>query len=33
MDDGRIVVVNQKSIDGLGQNSAVRVVNGRVVAR
>lgn len=33
MDDGRVVVVNQKSVDGFGQNSAVRVVNGRVVAR
>lgn len=33
MDDGRVVVVNQKSVDGFGQNSQVRVVNGRVVAR
>lgn len=33
MDDGRVVVVNQKSVDGLGQNSPVRVVNGRVIAR
>ena len=33
MDDGRVVVVNQKSVEGFGQNSQVRVVNGRVVAR
>lgn len=33
MDDGRVVVVNQKSVDGIGQNSRVRVVNGRVVAQ
>lgn len=33
MDDGRVVVVNQKSVDGIGQNSLVRVVNGRAVAR
>lgn len=33
MDDGRVVVVNQKSVDGFAQNSPVRVVNGRVVPR
>lgn len=33
MDDGRVVVVNQKSVEGFGQNSQVRVVNGRVVPR
>lgn len=32
MDDGRIVVVNQKSVEGLGQNSRVRVSGNRVIA-
>jgi len=32
MDDGRVVVVNQKNADGLGQNSRVRVSGNRVIA-
>ena len=31
MDDGRIVVVNQKNADGLTQNSRVRVSGNRVI--
>lgn len=32
MDDGRVLVVNQKNADGLGQNSRVRVSGNRVIA-
>ena len=31
MDDGRVVVVNQKNVEGLGQNSRVRVNGNRVI--
>ena len=33
MDDGRSVVINQRSLDGVRENAYVRVVNGRVVVR
>ena len=33
MDDGRVVVVNQKDLGGVSENAYVRVVNGRVVLR
>ena len=33
MDDGRTVVINQKDLAGVRQNTYVRVVNGRVVIR
>jgi len=33
MDDGRIVVVNQRNIQGIYQNAPVRVSGGRVVPR
>ncbi|PPT91359.1 glycine zipper 2TM domain-containing protein [Xanthomonas theicola] len=33
MDDGRVIVVNQRDLAGIGENTYVRVVNGRVVAR
>ena len=33
MDDGRVIVVNQKSLDGVSENSAVRIVRGKVVLR
>jgi outer membrane lipoprotein SlyB len=33
MDDGRVIVVNQKDLGGIGENTYVRVVNGRVVLR
>ncbi|PPU76320.1 MULTISPECIES: glycine zipper 2TM domain-containing protein [Xanthomonas] len=33
MDDGRVIVVNQRDLDGVRENAYVRVVNGRVVLR
>jgi len=33
MDDGRIVVVNQRNVQGIYQNAPVRVSGGRVVPR
>ncbi|MCY7313329.1 MAG: glycine zipper 2TM domain-containing protein [Pseudoxanthomonas sp.] len=33
MDDGRSVVLNQRDVGGLRENTYVRVVNGRVVLR
>jgi len=33
MDDGRNVVINQRDVGGLRENTYVRVVNGRVVLR
>lgn len=33
MDDGRTVVVNQNNVDGMRDNTYVRVVNGKVVLR
>jgi len=33
MDDGRIVVVNQRNIQGIQQNTPVRISGGRVVPR
>lgn len=33
MDDGRVIVVNQKDLGGIQENTYVRVVNGRVVLR
>jgi len=33
MDDGRTVVVNQRDLGGVRENTYVRVVNGRVVIR
>ena len=33
MDDGRVIVVNQKDLGGIRENTYVRVVNGRVVIR
>ncbi|WP_305804541.1 glycine zipper 2TM domain-containing protein [Stenotrophomonas sp. YIM B06876] len=33
MDDGRVVVINQKDLGGIRENTYVRVVNGRVVLR
>ena len=33
MDDGRVIVVNQKDLAGIRENTYVRVVNGRVVLR
>ncbi len=33
MDDGRVIMVNQKDLGGIRENAYVRVVNGRVVLR
>lgn len=33
MDDGRVLVVNQRDLGGIRENTYVRVVNGRVVLR
>ena len=33
MDDGRVIMVNQKDLGGVRENSYVNIVNGRVVAR
>jgi len=33
MDDGRVVVVNQRDLGGIRENTYVRVVNGKVVLR
>lgn len=33
MDDGRVIVVNQRDLAGIRENTYVRVVNGRVVLR
>lgn len=33
MDDGRTVVVNQRDLGGIGENTYVRVVNGKVILR
>lgn len=33
MDDGRVIVVNQRDLGGIRENTYVRVVNGRVVLR
>lgn len=33
MDDGRVIMVNQKNLGGITENTYVRVTNGRVVAR
>ena len=33
MDDGRVIVVNQKELGGVRENTYVRVVNGRVILR
>jgi len=33
MDDGRVIVVNQKDLGGIRENTYVRVVNGKVVLR
>lgn len=33
MEDGRVLVVNQSNVNGLRENTYVRVVNGRVVLR
>ena len=33
MDDGRVVVVNQRDLNGIRESSYVRVVNGRVIPR
>jgi outer membrane lipoprotein SlyB len=33
MDDGRTVVVNQRDLAGIRENTYVRVVNGKVVLR
>lgn len=33
MDDGRVIVVNQRDLGGIRDNTYVRVVNGRVVLR
>lgn len=33
MDDGRSIVVNQKDLGGIRENTYVRVVNGRVILR
>ena len=33
MDDGRTIVVNQKDLGGIRENTYVRVVNGRVILR
>ncbi|HEY5970913.1 MAG TPA: glycine zipper 2TM domain-containing protein, partial [Pseudoxanthomonas sp.] len=33
MDDGRTVVINQRDVGGLRENTYVRVVNGKVVLR
>ncbi len=33
MDDGRTVVVNQRDLGGIRENTYVRVVNGRVILR
>ncbi|HYG06064.1 MAG TPA: glycine zipper 2TM domain-containing protein [Stenotrophomonas sp.] len=33
MDDGRVLVINQRDLGGIRENTYVRVVNGRVVLR
>jgi len=33
MDDGRTVVINQRDLGGIRENTYVRVVNGKVVIR
>ncbi len=33
MDDGRVIVVNQRDLAGIRENTYVRVVNGKVVVR
>ena len=33
MDDGRTIVVNQRDLAGIRENTYVRVVNGRVILR
>ncbi len=33
MDDGRVIMVNQKNLNGVAENAYVRVINGRVVLR
>lgn len=33
MDDGRVIMVNQHDLQGIRENAAVRVVNGRVMPR
>ena len=33
MDDGRTVVINQRDLAGIRENTYVRVVNGKVVLR
>lgn len=33
MDDGRVIMVNQKDLGGIRENTYVRVVNGRVILR
>ncbi|RBD89564.1 peptidoglycan-associated outer membrane lipoprotein precursor, partial [Xanthomonas oryzae pv. oryzae] len=33
MDDGRVIVVNQRDLAGVRENAYVRVVNGKVVLR
>ncbi len=33
MDDGRVIMVNQKDLGGVRENTYVRVVNGKVVVR
>jgi len=33
MDDGRVLVINQRDLNGIRENTYVRVVNGRVVLR
>lgn len=33
MDDGRVIMVNQKNLDGVRENTYVRIVNGKVVIR
>ncbi|HEY0335566.1 MAG TPA: glycine zipper 2TM domain-containing protein [Stenotrophomonas sp.] len=33
MDDGRVIVVNQRDLGGIRENTYVRVVNGKVVLR
>ena len=33
MDDGRVIMVNQRDLAGVRENAYVRVVNGKVVLR
>ena len=33
MDDGRTIVVNQRDLGGIRENTYVRVVNGKVILR